>query len=53
MPWFRIYVDKKNGAEHSRVFDVECEDEEQAVDKLKLGKGETVNQVVSLAGDPR
>jgi hypothetical protein len=48
MPLYRFYIDKAKGAEHSRVFDVHAVDEEQARGKLKLGKGESENSVVTL-----
>ena len=48
MPWFRAYVDKSEGGEHSRIVDGEAESADAYEKALKLKKNEQLGQVVEL-----
>ena len=52
MPWFRAYIDKKQGGEHVRVEDGEAKDAAAYEKALKLKRGEQLGQVVELTFDP-
>lgn len=54
MSWFRAYLNKTKGNEHSRVIDVEADDMDAAGDAvtLEVKRDETLEQIVQLTGPP-
>jgi prolyl-tRNA editing enzyme YbaK/EbsC (Cys-tRNA(Pro) deacylase) len=57
MPHFRVYIDKKvtskngvvSGGDHSRVVDLEAEDQADAARQIDLKRNEEINQIVGVS----